>query len=96
MLKEICLILFVSTLNLVSASFFSYDETSIYGPAFWGNINPMCKGMRQSPVNIITTAVQPANSTLKLFFSNTNVVSQSIFITNTGHGPTFRLNFPGE
>jgi len=78
---------------LALANDWSYDETSLHGPADWYQTYPVCGGASQSPIDIQTHGLQRQNN-LKVFdFINYNQVSSNVFVlSNNGH--SFQVTMP--
>lgn len=79
--------------STVYAADFSYDVNDPFGPGNWSKINNNCAGTRQSPIDIVTSSVRNAEESIPLKIFNSDVVCDSVFVKNTGHGADVQLGF---
>lgn len=63
------------------------------GPQNWGLIDADCAGLRQSPIDIVTSSVQSAKKPIPLAIFNAEIASESVFVGNSGHGADVVLGF---
>lgn len=73
---------------------FTYGRDDPAGPSRWGENHSKCNGLRQSPVNIVTSNPKRLSSQLKI--AGYALLPQSVRVQNNGHSMAVELNYLDE
>jgi len=73
----------------------SYDKTvGRFDPSLWYKHYPSCAGQRQSPIDVVKSAIKPDSTLRYLQFINYNKALKGLVMLNDGH--SIKVNIPKE